>query len=82
MEELLKDQESDPDTVYGFGHTPLFKDTIDAINNDRQPLINGIEGKKAMGIVLAAYKSRLTGLPVKFPLENFSTLSMTSLNSK
>ncbi len=64
------------DNVYGHGHTPLFKDVIDAIHEDRQPLISGEEGKKAMSIILAAYKSRLTGMPVKFPLEKFSTLDM------
>lgn len=79
-EELkIKEQEGDPDTVYGFGHSPLFKDMIDAINNNREPLINGTEGKKAMSIILAAYKSRLTGLPVKFPLEDFSTLDMVKI---
>ena len=74
--ELLKNQEGDPDTVYGFGHTSLFKNVIDAINNNTEPLINGEEGKKAMEIILAAYKSRLTGLPVKFPMGDFSTLEM------
>jgi len=64
------------DNVYGDGHTPLFKDVIDSINNNREPLINGVEGKKAMSIILAAYKSRKTGIPVKFPLEDFSTLEM------
>ena len=64
------------DNVYGDGHTPLFKDFIDSINNNREPLINGVEGKKAMSIILAAYKSRKTGMPVKFPLEDFSTIEM------
>lgn len=76
--DILKLQEGDPDSVYGFGHTPLFKDIIDAIKDDREPLINGEEGKKGMSIILAAYKSRLTGLPVKFPLESFSTIEMES----
>ena len=78
-ENVLRLQGKDPDTVYGFGHTPLFKNVIDAINNNTEPLVNGEEGKKAMSIVLAAYKSRLTGLPVKFPLKDFSTLEMTKL---
>lgn len=75
-EEILKEQQGDPDSVYGFGHTPLFKDMIDAIKMDREPLINGEEGMKGMSIILAAYKSRLTGLPVKFPMGDFSTLEM------
>jgi predicted dehydrogenase len=66
----------DPDTVYGYGHTPLYKDFIDAVLKDREPYITGEDGKKAMEIVLAIYKSRKTGLPVEFPLKDFSTLDM------
>ncbi|MCQ4923225.1 Gfo/Idh/MocA family oxidoreductase [Tissierella carlieri] len=43
------------DNVYGEGHTPLYKDFIDAIKEDREPLINGKEGKKAIEIILKAY---------------------------
>jgi UDP-N-acetyl-2-amino-2-deoxyglucuronate dehydrogenase len=75
-EEILARQEGDPDTVYGHGHTPLFKDMIDSIKNNREPLINGVEGKKGMEIILAAYKSQKTGMPVKFPMGEFSTLDM------
>lgn len=79
-ENILKSQEGDPDTVYGFGHIPLFKDMIDAINNDTTPLISGEEGKKGMSIILAAYKSRLTGMPVKFPMKEFSTMEMINVD--
>lgn len=78
-DEIIANQGKDPDTVYGYGHTALFADMIDAIKNDRQPLINGEEGKKGMSIILAAYKSRLAGLPVKFPMDNFSTLQMCGI---
>lgn len=44
------------DNVYGKGHTPLYKNFIDAIRNDSEPLINGEEGKKAMEIILKAYE--------------------------
>ena len=71
----------DPDTVYGSGHTPLYKDVIDSINNNRKPLIDGEEGKKAMSIILAAYKSRLTDMPVKFPLDRFSTQEMIGIKT-
>jgi predicted dehydrogenase len=81
-EDIIRAQDADPDTVYGFGHSPLFADVINAIKNNTKPLITGEEGKKAMSIILAAYKSRLTGLPVKFPLEQFSTLEMKNLSTK
>ena len=49
------EENQDIDNVYGNGHTPLYKDFIDAINNNTEPLVNGEEGKKAMEIILRAY---------------------------
>lgn len=77
--DILRAQEGDPDSVYGFGHNPLFKDMIDAINNHREPLVNGEQGKIGMAIILAAYKSRLTGMPVKFPINNFASTDMNGI---
>lgn len=51
-----EDESVEVDSVYGKGHTPLYKDFIDAINNNTEPLINGEEGKKAMEIILKAYE--------------------------
>jgi len=73
--EILDAQVADPDSVYGCGHTPLIKDMIDAVRFDREPLINGEEGKKALEIILAIYKSARTGQPVRLPLDNYSTVT-------
>ena len=64
------------DSVYGTGHTPLFKDVVDAISNDRKPYISGEDAIVPLAIILAAYKSRKTGMPVTFPLNNFSSSDM------
>ena len=45
-DKVLNPNEKDPPTVYGFGHTALFADFIDAIK-DREPLVSGEKGKKA-----------------------------------
>ncbi len=63
----------DYQAVYGFGHTPLYKDMVEAIKNDKDPYITAEEGKKALQIILAIYKSQKTNRPVKLPLKNFST---------
>lgn len=65
------------DNVYGNGHMYLYEDFINCIFENRLPLIHGEEGKKALSIVLAAYKSQLTSSLVKFPLEEFSTAEMS-----
>lgn len=43
------------DSVYGAGHTPLYNDFINALKTNGEPLVNGIEGKKAIEIILKAY---------------------------
>jgi len=63
-----------PPNVYGYGHTPLYADVIDAINNDRQPLVDARAGKRALEMVLAIYKSAATGEKVTFPLSECSTM--------
>jgi len=74
-EKVLNPNEKDPPTVYGFGHSALFKDFIEAIEQDREPLVSGEKGKKALEIILAVYKSQKTGKPVDLPCD-FSTLKM------
>ncbi len=74
-ERVLNPNEKDPPTVYGFGHTALFNDFIDAIEQGREPLVSGEKGKKALEIILAIYKSQKTGLPVNLPCD-FSTIEM------
>lgn len=62
--------------VYGNGHTALYKNMIDAIENDKEPLISGTEGKKALEIVLSIYKSELNKCAINLPLKDFSSTDM------
>lgn len=63
-----------PPNVYGFGHTPLYADVIDAIQTGRKPYVDGEAGKRALELVLAIYKSAAEHRPVKLPLDNCSTM--------
>ncbi len=63
-----------PPNVYGYGHTPLYADMINAIKNDRQPYVTAMDGKRALELVLAIYKSAAEGCSVKFPLEDCATI--------
>ncbi len=65
--------------VYGNGHTSLFSDMIDAIKNNRKPYVDAMDGRNALEIVLAIYKSQKTGKPVKLPINNFASLDMTGI---
>lgn len=69
----LKEQTSN---VYGNGHTSLYADVIDAIQDDRQPYVDGVAGRNALEMVLAIYKSHKFGKPIKLPLTEFSSADM------
>ena len=62
--------------VYGHGHVKLYAEMMDAIKEKRKPYIDIEDGKNALEVVLAIYKSMKTGLPVKLPLEHFSCEDM------
>lgn len=62
--------------VYGNGHTSLYADMIDAIQNDRTPYVDAIAGRNALEMILSIYKSMKTGLPVKLPLTDFASIDM------
>lgn len=65
-----------PPNVYGFGHTPLYEDLAKAIRSGSKPFISAEDGKRAVELILAIYKSAKEGKPVKFPVTDFSTMDM------
>ncbi len=73
-EEVIKEFAENPPNIYGYGHTPLYADVIDAIENDREPYVNAEAGKRALELVLAIYKSAAEGVNVKLPLKECSTM--------
>lgn len=72
--EVKEKYHENPPTVYGFGHNPLYADVIDAIKNDREPYVTALDGRNALELVLAIYKSAAEGKIVKLPLDKCSTL--------
>lgn len=73
-ENVIKEFAENPPNVYGYGHTPLYKDVVDAIVNDREPYVNAEAGKRALELVLAIYKASAEKTIVKLPLDNCSTM--------
>ena len=62
--------------IYGKGHTLLYADMKKAIVEGRKPYIDITAGRDALEVVLAMYKSQKTGLPVRLPLDDFSSEQM------
>ena len=59
IEEVQKECDLKSENIRSKGrHTSLYKNFIDSIQNNTNPLIDGYEGKKSLSIVLMAYKSQ------------------------
>ena len=67
-DEILKFSSIPPD-VYAYSHREVFRNIIGALRTNKDPLISGIEGRNTLELILAIYKSAMTGKEVKLPLE-------------
>ena len=61
---------SDPGAIGHAAHARQLKDFVAAIKQDRAPAIDGREGRRAVEIILAIYKSAETGKVVQLPLKS------------
>jgi len=50
-------------------HHLQIADFLDAIHEDRDPMVTGREGRVSVEIFTAIYRSQRDGKPVKFPLQ-------------
>jgi predicted dehydrogenase len=53
-----------PPNVYGFGHQAYYQHVVDCINNRKQQLVDGLEGRKSLELISAIYESIETGKEV------------------
>ena len=72
--EVMKKCYENSQNVYNSSHNLLYADVIDAIKNDRDPYVTAEDGRKALELVLAIYKSAAEGKSVKLPLDKCSTI--------
>lgn len=57
----------------GSGHVPMYRDVVRALENGTSPACTAEEGRKALELVLAIYKSAAEGVPVRLPLKECAT---------
>ena len=67
---------------YPNSYDSLYADVVDSVKNHRKPYIDAIDGRNALEIVLAIYKSSATGQPVKLPLEDCASTDFAGLFKK
>lgn len=53
-----------PPTVYGFGHHAYYQHVVDCIRNNGRALVDGLEGRRSLELIIAIYESIETGRPV------------------
>lgn len=54
--------------IMNYYHRLQIGDMLNAISEDREPMVNGEEGRKSVEIFTAIYRSQRDRVPVKFPL--------------
>lgn len=55
----------DPSAIGHHGHTEMYNDFFDAIQENREPLVNGVEGRRSVELICAVYESARTGKTVE-----------------
>lgn len=63
-EEVLSRYSVNPPNVYGFGHLAYYEHVVDCILNDRQALVDGLEGRRSLELITAIYESIESGQEV------------------
>ena len=59
---------ADPKAISFVGHQRQFEDFVAALKTGRAPMVDGREGRKAVELILAIYRSARTGKTVRLPL--------------
>jgi len=64
-DEFVMDKYSvNPPNVYGFGHQAYYEHVVDCIQNRKQHLVDGLQGRKSLELINAIYESIETGREV------------------
>lgn len=81
-EKVKQTYQESPPNVYGFGHIPLYADVIEAIKEGREPYVTAVDGRNALELVLAIYKSSRDGKSVKLPLTDVASSDFKGMFDK
>jgi len=64
-DKILQEYAENPPNVYGFGHIRYIEHVLDCIRNNKQALVDGLEGRKSLELINAIYESAETGKEVE-----------------
>lgn len=63
-DEVMEQYSVNPPSVYGFGHQAYYEHVVDCIANNKQHLVDGLQGRKSLELINAIYESMETGKEV------------------
>lgn len=69
MDETLKEASYETTSVYGIGHPLFYKNVIEALRGNAEPVTDYREGLKSLELLVAIYRSAKTQQPIQLPLE-------------
>lgn len=64
-EEVMSKFRENPPNIYGFGHIRYLQHVIDCIKNEKKALVDGLEARKSLELIVALYESAETDQPVR-----------------
>jgi UDP-N-acetyl-2-amino-2-deoxyglucuronate dehydrogenase len=64
----IGDSASNPTAIGMEGHRIQLQDFVDALRENRKPMVTGEDARPAVELILAIYQSARTGQPVRLPL--------------
>ena len=63
-ENVLEKYSVNPPNVYGFGHKEYLDHVVDCVKYNKAALVDGLEGRKSLELIMAIYESIETGKEV------------------
>jgi UDP-N-acetyl-2-amino-2-deoxyglucuronate dehydrogenase len=68
-DERIRAMESNPPSVYGYGHEGYYRNVLAVLRGDAKPETDGRAGRKSLELILGIYESAKTGRDVPLPLK-------------
>lgn len=56
-DEEIEQHNTNPTSVYGFGHKGYYRNVIDCLQSNSEPMSDGVEGRKSLNLLEQIYKS-------------------------
>ncbi|MGH7638162.1 MAG: Gfo/Idh/MocA family protein [Gemmatimonadaceae bacterium] len=69
-DKLVEAAQTNPPSVYGFGHEAYYRNVLSVLQGDAQPETDGRAGRKSLELILGIYESAKTGRDVPLPLRS------------